>query len=101
MIPKVDDEVSVAHLRVWPPETTEKFRKLPVIRFELCTKFLLVFKLMPSKLPCFFHYRVNKFINREQGLCYVKGHDLGGTVEPSLFIEKELSGAGGGFDGVG
>lgn len=40
-------------------------------------------------------------MNREQGLCYVKGHDLGGTVEPSLFIEKELSGAGGGFDGVG
>lgn len=56
---------------------------------------------MPSNQPCFFHYRVNKFINREQGLCYVKGHDLGGTVEPSLFIEKELSGAGGGFDGVG
>lgn len=55
---------------------------------------------MPSKQPCFFHYRVNKFINRDQGLCYVKGHDLGGTVEPSLFIEKELSGAGGGFDGV-
>lgn len=56
---------------------------------------------MPSKQRCFFRYRVNKFINREQLLCYVKGHDLGGIVEPSLFIEKELSGAGGGFDEVG
>lgn len=39
---------------------------------------------------------VNKFITREQGLCYVKGRDLGGTVELSLFIEKELNSAGGG-----
>lgn len=41
---------------------------------------------------------MNKFISREQGLCYVKGHDIGGTVEPRLFIERDLNAAGGGCE---
>lgn len=41
---------------------------------------------------------MNKFLTREQGLCYVKDCDLGGTVEQSLFIEKELNSVGGGCE---
>lgn len=40
---------------------------------------------------------VNKFITRQQRLCYVKDRDFWGTVELSLFIETELNSAGGGF----
>lgn len=42
------------------------------------------------------HYTINTFITKERGLCYVKGHELVGTAELSVFIEKKLNSAGGG-----